>query len=180
MALEPVALRLLDSRMTYAPHMTTLATPIGSIIITGDERAIHSISIDPNDDDAVVCIGPANSPVMQAARQIRSYFDGVLRAFDLPLVPLTTERGEALRAAIASIPYGETLTYGALAIAHDSGARAVGGACRRNPYPIVIPCHRVTSANGAAENYSGGDGPSTKAWLNAHEARHAGTSNLLI
>ena len=69
-------------------------------------------------------------------------------------------------------------TYGALAKAHDSGARAVGGACAHNPYPIVIPCHRVTSSGGARENYSAGDGPVTKAWLIAHEARHSGRTLL--
>jgi methylated-DNA-[protein]-cysteine S-methyltransferase len=159
--------------MTYAPHMTTLATPIGSIIITGDTRAVHSIRIGPEADDAVVCIAPADSPVMLAASQMRSYFDGVLHEFDLPLAPLPSARGEALRAAIASIPYAETMSYGALAKAHDSGARAVGGACRRNPLPIIIPCHRVTSSNGAPEHYSAGDGPDTKAWLLAHERRHA-------
>ena len=180
MMLEPVAFRLLDRRMTYVRHLTTMQTPIGSIIITGDDDTIHGIRISVEWDDAVVAIGTANSPVMQAAAQLRSYFDGDLRVFDLPLVPMPSVRGEALRAAIASVPYGETMSYGALAKAHDSGARAVGGACRRNPYPIIIPCHRVTSSNGAPENYSGGDGPRTKAWLNAHEARHAGTSNLLI
>lgn len=166
--------------MTYAPHITTLATPIGSIIITGDDKALHSIRISSDEDDAVVSTGPASSPVMKAAAQLRSYFDGALRAFDLPLIPLKSPRGEALRDAIASVPYGETITYGALAAAHDSGARAVGGACRRNPYPIVIPCHRVTSSHGSPEHYSGGDGPRTKAWLITHEARHAGASDLLI
>ena len=61
-----------------------------------------------------------------------------------------------LRAAIASVPYGETMTYGALARAHDSGARAVGGACARNPYPIVIPCHRVIATGGGLGGYAYG------------------------
>lgn len=159
--------------MTYAPHMVTLQTPVGAIVVTGDADAVTSIRISADDDDAVVCTGPADSPAMQAAAQIRAYFEGSLQQFDLPLVPLPSARGQALRAAIAGIPYGETLTYGALAKAHDSGARAVGGACAHNPYPIVIPCHRVTSSGGAKENYSAGRGPDTKAWLIAHEARHS-------
>jgi methylated-DNA-[protein]-cysteine S-methyltransferase len=69
-----------------------------------------------------------------------------------------------LRAGIAGVPYGETLTYGALARLIDSAPRAVGQACKRNPFPIIIPCHRVTSASGP-EHYSGGAGISTKAWL---------------
>jgi methylated-DNA-[protein]-cysteine S-methyltransferase len=167
--------------MAYAPHVVTLQTPVGSIIISGSESVVSRIEISPDDVDLVVPLTAAGhapvtalSPVMQAMAQLRSYFDGVLRSFDLPLVPLTSPRGEALRAAIASVGYGETLSYGALAKAHDSGARAVGSACARNPYPIVIPCHRITSSGGAAENYSGGRGPKTKAWLNAHEARYSG------
>jgi len=159
--------------MTYAPHVRTLATPIGPVTIFGDARALHGVRIG-HQGDAVADAGdaPDDSPVSVAAGQIDEYFAGVRQRFDVPLEPLVSARGEALRAAIAGIPYGETMSYGALAAAHDSGARAVGGACRRNPYPIIIPCHRVTSSNGAAENYSGGDGPTTKAWLNAHERRH--------
>ena len=56
------------------------------------------------------------------------------------------------------------MTYGELAANCGSVARAVGGACKSNPFPIIIPCHRVTSAAGP-EYYSGGDGPRTKTWL---------------
>lgn len=180
MALEPVALRLLDCAMTYAPHVRTLATPIGPVTIFGDAGAVHGVRIGSVNDVAVTDAAdtqangeaPLGSPVAIAEQQISEYFNGVRHRFDVPLVPLVSARGEALRWAIAAIPYGETMSYGALAKAHDSGARAVGGACRRNPYPIIIPCHRVISSNGAAENYSGGDGPTTKAWLNAHERTH--------
>jgi methylated-DNA-[protein]-cysteine S-methyltransferase len=100
--------------------------------------------------------------------QIQDWFAGKRKDFDLPLAPLSTPRGEALRAGIAAIVYGETLTYGELAARIGSAARAVGQACRRNPFPIIIPCHRVTSA-GPQEFYSGGEGPRTKAWLIAFE-----------
>ena len=164
--------------MAYAPHRTTVATPIGTVSIEGDDAVVTRITIESDDDNAVATNASAGGAVMRAALQIREYFEGNRRDFDLPLVPLTSPRGEALRAAIASVGYGETLTYGALAKAHDSGARAVGGACAHNPYPIVIPCHRVTSSGGARENYSAGDGPVTKAWLIAHEARHSGRTLL--
>jgi methylated-DNA-[protein]-cysteine S-methyltransferase len=159
--------------MAYAPHVVALQTPVGTIIVSGDDDYISSIRICADNEDPVLPSAPPGSPVMQAAAQLRRYFDGELRAFHLPLVPLTSARGQALRAAIASVPYGETLSYGALARMHDSGARAVGGACANNPYPIVIPCHRITSSGGAKEQYSGGRGPVTKAWLTAHEAQHS-------
>lgn len=163
----------------------TLATPIGAVTITGDAQAIHTVRISSEDDadfasDNASPICPENSPTMAAARQIREYFDGTRREFDLPLVPLNSERGEHLRSAIISVPFGETATYGALARVHDSGARAVGSACQRNPYPIIVPCHRVTSSNGAAENYSGGKGVPTKLQLIAHEARHSNLFQNLI
>lgn len=160
--------------MTYAPHHATLATPIGPVTISGDSHAVHGVRIGHQGEAVTASVdAPAGSPVAEAAQQIEDYFTGVRQRFDLALVPLVSARGEALRHAIAAIPYGETMSYGALANSIDSAARAVGGACRRNPYPIIIPCHRVTSSNGAPEYYSGGDGPTTKAWLIAHERRHA-------
>jgi methylated-DNA-[protein]-cysteine S-methyltransferase len=160
--------------MAYVPHSTCLQTPIGRVLIGGDERALHHIRILAADDDAARAgEAPPGSPVAEAAEQVADYFAGRRTTFDLPLVPLKSNRGEALRQAIASVGYGETLSYGALAKIAESGARAVGGACSRNLYPIVIPCHRITSSGGAAERYSAGDGPATKAWLIAHEARHS-------
>lgn len=160
--------------MAYVPHSACLQTPIGAVVITGDERAIHAIRIlsagEGAEDEGNA---PAGSPVAEAAAQISDYFAGARTTFDLPLVPLGSERGEALRQAIAAVGYGGTMSYGALAQLASSGARAVGGACARNPYPIVIPCHRITSGGGAAEKYSAGNGPATKAWLIAHEARHS-------
>lgn len=160
--------------MAYVPHSTCLQTPIGRVLVSGDARALHSIRILVMDEgDTVTGDVPPGSPVAEAARQIGDYFEGKRTSFDLPLVPLKSKRGEALRQAIAGVGYGDTMSYGALAQVASSGARAVGGACARNPYPIVIPCHRITSSGGAAEKYSAGDGPSTKAWLIAHEARHS-------
>lgn len=160
--------------MAYVPHSICLQTPIGQVVISGDSRSIHRIHILGEDEqDWGAGDAPPDSPVADATHQISDYFAGTRTAFDLPLVPLKSKRGEALRQAIASVGYGETISYGALAQRVSSGARAVGGACARNPYPIVIPCHRITSSGSAAEKYSAGDGPSTKAWLIAHEARHS-------
>ncbi len=164
--------------MAYAPHHARLATPIGTVTVEGDSGAVTRIAILAEKCGESRIEAPPTSPVAMAAEQLHAYFAGECQAFDLPLVALSSARGEALRAAIASVPYGETLTYGTLAKAHDSGARAVGGACAHNPYPIVIPCHRVTSSGGAKENYSAGEGPVTKAWLIAHEARHSGKALL--
>ncbi|MEY2928314.1 MAG: hypothetical protein RL367_2791, partial [Pseudomonadota bacterium] len=115
---------------------------------------------------------PANHPVLrEAVSQVRAFFAGELTLFNLPLVGLGSEEGEKLRAGIAAIPYGKTITYGILATQTGSVARAVGQACKTNPYPIIIPCHRVVSTAGP-EYYSGGDGPRTKTWLIDFEYDH--------
>lgn len=113
----------------------------------------------------------ASDLLQETMRQLRAYFAGARTRFDLPLAPLRSPRGMALRAAIAAIGFGDTATYGEISSRIGSSARAIGGACRRNPLPILIPCHRVTSASGP-DHYSAGAGPSTKAWLLAHERQH--------
>ncbi len=154
-------------RMQRISAIARIATPIGLVELTADDTALVGVRIDPAD------IGlshiPAGHRLLEtAAAQMQDWFAGERKGFDLPLAPPSTERGEALRAGIAAIGYGHTLTYGELAQQIGSAARAVGQACRRNPFPIIIPCHRVTSA-GTQEFYSGGEGPRTKAWLIAFE-----------
>lgn len=154
--------------MTYAPDLARIATPIGMVAIRGDEAVITSITIEPGNAAEVESGGKI---LRKAATQLRAYFAGTLTVFDLPLIPASTARGQALRAGIAAIPFGETLSYGALARQLGSGPRAIGQACARNPYPIVIPCHRVLAAQGQLGAYSGGEGPKTKQWLLNHERR---------
>lgn len=161
-------------RMAYAPIRAAVATPIGIVEIFGDDHILTQIAIHPSAHAAISKTAPKDGPVAQAAAQIGDYFAGTRRVFDLPLAPAKTPRGQALRDAIAGVAYGTCATYGQVARAHHSSSRAMGQACARNPFPIIIPCHRVTSSGGAKENYSGGDGVATKAWLNAHEARIAG------
>jgi methylated-DNA-[protein]-cysteine S-methyltransferase len=144
-----------------------IATPIGLVELTANDAVLTGVRIDPKDGSAGHI--PAGHRLLEAAAaQVWDWFAGNCKAFDLPLAPLPTPRGEALRAGIAAIGYGETLTYGQLAARIGSAPRAVGQACRRNPFPIIIPCHRVTSTGGQ-EFYSGGEGPRTKAWLIAFE-----------
>ncbi len=77
-----------------------------------------------------------------------------------------------MREGLIAVGYGETVSYGELAKRLDSGPRAIGQLCARNPFPIVVPCHRVLGAGGALGSYSAGDGPATKQWLLDHEQRH--------
>ena len=146
--------------------MALIATPIGVVRVSGTADRVTGIAIDAG-SRAAERDGEA-AAVREAAAQLRAYFARALDRFDLPLARASTPRGEELRAALVAIPRGETRTYGAVAALHQSSARAIGGVCRTNPFPIVVPCHRVVSS-GRVEYYSAGDGPATKAQLLAHE-----------
>jgi methylated-DNA-[protein]-cysteine S-methyltransferase len=105
----------------------------------------------------------------EAARQLERYFARKLKRFDLPIEPHGTDFQKRVWAMMRAIPYGETATYGGMAMALGSGPRAVGMACGRNPIPIIVPCHRVLGSGGKEGGYSGGQGLPTKHKLLAIE-----------
>ena len=104
-----------------------------------------------------------SSPLLEKARdQLNAYFDGKLKEFDLPLAP----RGSAFQRAVwdqlSRIPFGTARSYGDVAKAAHSAPRAVGGACGKNPIPILIPCHRVLGKDGQLTGYSSAGGIDAK------------------
>lgn len=96
--------------------------------------------------------------VREAAEQLGEYGAGNLKEFDLPLRPVGTEFQMKVWAALTSIPYGTTTSYGSIghAIGRPGSGRAVGSAVGSNPVAIVIPCHRVIGSNGALTGFGGG------------------------
>lgn len=142
----------------------TFASPIGPITVTADNDALVAL--------AFVAGGTARAPsplLAEAKRQIAAYFAGRLRSFSLPLTAAGTDFQRRVRTAMRAIPFGNTATYGALALRLHSSPRAVGGACGRNPIPLVIPCHRVLARDGLG-GYSGAGGLATKRRLLGLEA----------
>lgn len=105
----------------------------------------------------------------RAAAQLREYFQGQRREFDLPLDLRGTLFQETVWKCLAGIPFGETWSYGRLAraIERPGADRAVGAANGRNPLAIVLPCHRVVGADGSLTGYGGG--LHRKRWLLDHE-----------
>ncbi|WP_418236061.1 methylated-DNA--[protein]-cysteine S-methyltransferase [Comamonas serinivorans] len=104
-------------------------------------------------------VGDARHPVLDATQaQLAAYFEGRLRAFELPLTPSGTPFQLKVWQALCAIPYGQTCSYGDLADRLDNpkAVRAVGAANGRNPIPIVVPCHRVIGANGSLIGFGGG------------------------
>lgn len=114
--------------------------------------------------------GAAARAGLEAAQaQLAAYLEGRLQRFDLPLRPLGTEFQRRAWAALQTIPYGATWSYGeqAAALGAPKASRAVGAANGRNPLPIVIPCHRVIGGDGSLTGFGGG--LAVKRWLLALE-----------
>ena len=130
-------------------------TPIGPLGLVASDTALQGVLFDGGG------IRPeGSSPVLdEAARQLDAYFQGELEAFDVPLELSGSEFQRNCWLALASIPYGQTVSYGEqarrLGLGNDA-ARAVGAANGQNPMPIVLPCHRVIGANGSLTGFGGG------------------------
>jgi len=140
----------------------SISSPVGNLVIDETEDAV--VAIRWADEKA----GNGSPLLAAAARQLDAYFAGKLTDFDLPLRPAGSDFERSVWAAMQDIPFGETRCYGDLAAAIHSAPRAVGGACGRNPIPIVIPCHRVLAKSGMG-GYSGAGGLATKKALLALE-----------
>lgn len=144
-----------------------IPSPVGNLCICEEQDAICAVTF----TDAKP-VPPCSALLAEAARQLNAYFDGSLTLFDLPLRPEGTPFRLTCWAALQTIPYGETISYGEQArrAGNPRAVRAVGGANHHNPISIIIPCHRVIGANGRLTGYGGG--LDKKAWLLDHEQRH--------
>lgn len=156
----------------------------GKLYLTASPHGLVRVAFDCEDNPVPAGALQGTSSVLDtAARELQEYFSGTRAHFTVPLewqaqgsVPgfhATVQR------ALLDIPYGRTWSYSELAahVGRPSAARAVGTACARNPLPIVVPCHRVTRADGTNGHYLGG--AETKQLLIALEQRDgapAGTS----
>lgn len=137
----------------------SLSSPVGPLAVEEIDGEIIRLGWQKEADEMV-------TPLLRhAVEQLDAYFAGDLTEFDLPLAPQGTDFQRRVWAAMAEIPYGETWSYGGLAARAKTVARAVGGACGANPIPIILPCHRVVGANGAAGGFSGRGGVQTKGIL---------------
>lgn len=119
-----------------------------------------------------VPLQPPRDPVADRfAAQLQEYFHGKLTRFEGPLAPANTPFRRRVRALLEAIPPGAVRTYGQLAGEIRTAPRALAGACRTNPLPLIIPCHRVVAAGGPG-GYMGqaaGRALEYKQWLLRHE-----------
>ncbi len=137
----------------------TVKSPLGALTLFAENDALVALEFGQGPEGG-------ESPLLKrAADQLGAYFKGELRRFDLPLRPAGTPFQQAVWRLMVEIPYGQTRSYGDLARDLGSAPRAVGGACGKNPIPIIIPCHRILAANRRLGGFSGGSGTDTKTAL---------------
>jgi methylated-DNA-[protein]-cysteine S-methyltransferase len=146
--------------MNHNNYWWQFETPIGPLLLVGDTLHLHCIGLQGGTRPQKVAADwtHAEAPFGAAIEQLQQYFAGERREFDLPLEPAGTAFQRAVWQELQLIPYGATLSYGALArkLGNAQASRAVGLANGANPLPIVIPCHRVIGANGSLTGFGGG------------------------
>lgn len=137
-------------------YYQSIKSPLGPLTLFADEDAIVVLEFGQVPEGET-------SPLLEVAKaQLAAYFRGELKQFDLPLKADGTPFQKSVWKLMREIPYGQTRSYGDLAKKLKSAPRAVGGACGRNPIPIIVPCHRVLAADRKIGGFSGGAGTDTK------------------
>jgi methylated-DNA-[protein]-cysteine S-methyltransferase len=136
-----------------------LCTPIGRLELVDDGGTLVAIRFDAPVDGSPEHERGGSDLLRRAHDQLREYFAGERRTFDLPLRPRGTDFQRRVWNVLATVPWGTTTTYGALAVRlglPPGAARAVGAANGANPIPVVLPCHRVIGSDGTLTGYAGG------------------------
>ncbi|NIJ19730.1 methylated-DNA-[protein]-cysteine S-methyltransferase [Sphingomonas naasensis] len=140
----------------------TIPSPVGALTLVASDAGLRAILWE-KDRPGRVKLGaleeaPDHPVLREAERQLGDYFAGKRARFDVPLDFRGTDFQKSVWAALLTIPFGETRSYGAIArqIGRPSAVRAVGAANGRNPISIIAPCHRVIGANGALTGFAGG------------------------
>lgn len=154
--------------MTPTHYQAIVAAPGFALGVQCDADEITHIEfLEPCPEQA-----PETPLAAEAVRQLRAYIADPAFAFGLPLRPAGTTFQRRVWAEISAIPLGATHTYGQLAKNIKNAPRAVGQACGANPYPVVVPCHRVIATGGGLGGFNrqgGGFLLEVKRWLLNHE-----------
>lgn len=154
--------------MNATAYAAVLPAPTFAIgIRCNDDEITEIVYLEPRAE-----MKPATPLAKEAVRQLKAYLKDAGHDFTLPLAPAGTAFQRRVWAQISAIPCGASRSYGEVAAAIGSGPRAVGNACGANPYPLVVPCHRVLAANrglGGFARQRGGFLLEIKIWLLRHE-----------
>jgi len=137
-------------------------SPVGKLRLVASADSLVEVSWEEKNADREslqLRAEPGQHPVLdETARQLAEYFAGTRRTFELALHFDGTDFQRKVWNALLTIPYGQTTSYGRIAIqiGHPSAVRAVGAANGQNPIPIIAPCHRVVGSTGKLVGFGGG------------------------
>lgn len=159
-----------------APYFSELDSPVGTLLLLGSDAALTGLYMQEQRHRPALPPGCERDdrPFRLVREQLRAYFAGKLRRFEVPLASHGSAFQRRVWRELLRIPFGATESYGELArrVGNPRASRAVGLANGKNPIGIIVPCHRVVGAGGALTGYGGG--VERKKWLLEHERRHAG------
>lgn len=147
-----------------------LRTPFAVLALVTDDHALSELHYRPPGDDEQA---PTNAIAQRAVRELERYLADPQYRFTVPLAPRGSAFQRRVWDAIASVPVGQTRTYGELAHSLGETARAIGQACGDNPIALIVPCHRIVASGGALGGFMhrrAGDALAIKRWLLIHEA----------
>lgn len=149
----------------------SMCSPIGTVIVCARARGVSYIGFDDGDIPDEVSALPCGGAVEDAIRQLREYFNGDRRVFDMQLDLKGTRFQLDCWRALLAVPFGSTASYKDIAIraGRPNAFRAVGGANHVNPICIAVPCHRIIGTDGSLVGYGGGVW--RKRWLLEHERK---------
>lgn len=145
-------------------HVASLDSPIGKLWVESDGVRITRVSFtNPGRGRQV----HRPKVLTEALVQLKAYFAGRRRKFDLPLYHVGSPYRKRVWAQLEQVPFGRVVTYADLAVQVGGAARSAGSACGVNPLLILVPCHRVLGSDGLLTGYAGGLW--RKKWLLQHE-----------
>lgn len=147
-------------------EIVKIRTPAAQLVLFCQQGVISRADWESGDDHC-----PQDHEIQ---RQFTQFWLNTGKPINIKLLKQGSDYRHKVWAELCKIPFGETMTYSAIAGKIDSSARAVGNACRDNPYPVIIPCHRVVSVSGMG-GYCGrtdGDLMAIKYKLLDYEAAH--------
>jgi methylated-DNA-[protein]-cysteine S-methyltransferase len=139
-----------------------MQSPLGGILIAANDQGLCGLWFDQqrhHPDTKGWQLVASQTWLDLTAEQIQAYFAGTLHEFNIPLsAAWGTGFQQSVWQALQQIPIGSTLSYGELAkiVNKPNAVRAVGAAVGKNPWSIVVPCHRIIGANGSLTGYAGG------------------------
>lgn len=153
----------------------SLQTPIGYLGLEAFEDKLCRVSFigldRPADSDKHSHLRPIPTCLAETSAHLLAYFQHKTPITHQGEIPQGTPFQRKVWQALITIPFATTITYGELATRLQTSARAIGNACRENPLPVIIPCHRVVSKQGLGgyAGFTAGEKMNIKKWLLKHE-----------